>query len=169
KELYIWSRLDHTNILQLQGFVLEGDYPVVIAEWMENGTLREYLQKRTDCSVEDMVILLYSSSVHCISLLYHQILGIANGVDYLHRQNVVHSDLKADNVLVNHLGDPLICDFGISRMLSSTVTFAGATSGGIKGSMRWMAYELLDFSSDGHHTKESDVWAFGMTVYVSRH
>ncbi|EJC97441.1 kinase-like protein [Fomitiporia mediterranea MF3/22] len=98
---------------------------------------------------------------------FEKILGFANGLDYLHREDIVHSDLKADNVLINQFGTPLICDFGISRMLSATASVAAITSGGLKGSIRWMAYELLDFESldGGHHTKESDVWAFGMTVY----
>ncbi|EJC99187.1 uncharacterized protein FOMMEDRAFT_160759 [Fomitiporia mediterranea MF3/22] len=42
---------------------------------------------------------------------------------------------------------------------------AAVSSGGIKGSLRWMAHELLEFSSDSRHTKQTDVWAFGMTVY----
>ncbi|EJD03396.1 kinase-like protein, partial [Fomitiporia mediterranea MF3/22] len=148
KELYIWSRLSHENVLPLQGFALDKGFPIVISEWMANGTLREYLKKHPGCSVEDMI------------------LGITNGVDYLHKQNVVHSDLKADNVLINRDGHPVICDFGISRMVSATAAFAATTSGGFKGSVRWMARELI---LNGHHTRESDVWAFGMTAYVGCH
>ncbi|EJC99208.1 kinase-like protein [Fomitiporia mediterranea MF3/22] len=147
KELYVWSKLGHPNILPLRGFALEGAYPLVISDWMENGTLREYLRDHAECDVEPLIV------------------KIASGVNYLHRQDVVHSDLKADNVLISNHGEPLICDFGMARMLSASLTLAATSSGGIKGSLRWMAYELLDFSNDSHHTKETDVWAFGMTVY----
>ncbi|EJD07112.1 kinase-like protein [Fomitiporia mediterranea MF3/22] len=147
KELYVWSKLKHPNILPLRGFALEGAYPLVISEWMENGTLREYLQVHPNCNAEPMIV------------------GIAKGLDYLHGLGIIHGDLKADNVLISSHGEPLICDFGISKMLSASLTIAAASSGGMKGSLRWMAYELFDLSSNGQLTKESDIWAFGMTVY----
>lgn len=61
-------------------------------------------------------------------------------------------------------------DFGISHLLISATTVDTATAAN-KGSLRWQALELLDESpSDGldaaYHTKESDIWAFGMTCLV---
>lgn len=68
-------------------------------------------------------------------------------------------------------GEPLICDFGISRMLdSSQSNFVSTTHNGqLRGSMRWMARELLrpDGDEEPKHSKETDVWAYGMTLYVS--
>ncbi|KAL5498961.1 hypothetical protein ACEPAH_1479 [Sanghuangporus vaninii] len=147
KELSVWSKLRHANILPLLGFVKEGDYPSVISEWMENGTVKQYMKS--------------NPSVDPVPL----IAGIAAGVRYLHMKNVVHSDLKADNVLVGHSGEPLICDFGISRILSHSLSNGGTSSASLKGSARWMAPELFNIEIDAHHTKETDMWAFGMTVY----
>lgn len=75
------------------------------------------------------------------------------------------------NILSSPSGVPLIADFGISRLPSATMT----CTTNVKGTMRWMAVELI-FSprldpSDLHsppssHTKSTDVWAFGMTVLV---
>lgn len=76
-----------------------------------------------------------------------------------------------DNVVVSSDGVPLIMDFGISHILISTTTAETATAAN-KGSLRWQARELLadeaplDELSVMHHTKESDVWAFGMTCLV---
>ena len=73
------------------------------------------------------------------------------------------------NILSGHDGRPVLPDFGISRLLINSVTIVGTTS--IKGNTRWMAPELL-LPEDGveleHlcHTKATDVWAFGMVVYV---
>lgn len=61
----------------------------------------------------------------------------------------------------------MLSDFGISHMLSSTTAFMG-TTGGLKGSVRWMAYEQLTGAAESVFSKEADVWAFGMTIYVSR-
>ncbi|KAL5522769.1 hypothetical protein ACEPAG_8787 [Sanghuangporus baumii] len=147
KELFVWSKLRHANILPLLGFVKEGDYPSVISEWMENGTIKQYMKSSPSVDPEPLIA------------------GIAAGVRYLHMKNVVHSDLKADNVLVGHSGEPLICDFGISRILSHSLSNGGTSSASLKGSARWMAPELFNVEIDTHHTKETDMWAFGMTVY----
>ena len=73
-------------------------------------------------------------------------------------------------------GDPLLADFGVSRMLAATLTLDKSTSSSVKGSSRWMAIELLapcieePDETDGVpslQTKESDVWALGMTFYVT--
>ena len=63
---------------------------------------------------------------------------------------------------------PLVTDFGISHALATSSARAQTTSGA-KGTVRWMAVELFGFgsASSTKATKESDVWAFGMTVYVS--
>ena len=64
----------------------------------------------------------------------------------------------------------MITDFGISRIVVNSMTIAGPTS--VKGNARWMAPELLGIcsveSTSVHeaHTKATDVWAFGMVVYV---
>ncbi|EJC99228.1 kinase-like protein, partial [Fomitiporia mediterranea MF3/22] len=148
KELYVWSKLAHENILPLLGYVLEGDYPSVVSEWIENGTVTKYLKHNSSADPEKLI------------------LGIAAGMDYLHDQDIVHSDLKADNVLVGPSSQPLICDFGMSRTLASSLSIEATTLSDVRGSVRWMAIELLDINLDSLHTKETDVWAFGMTVYV---
>ena len=65
--------------------------------------------------------------------------------------------------------DPLLADFGISSIMTSSSTTNSTT--GIKGSARWMAFELLsprleETEESGKHTKKTDVWAYGMVVYV---
>ena len=85
--------------------------------------------------------------------------------------NTIHTnDIEKGNILISPGGSPLLCDFGISRVLVEAGTVAGTTS--LKGSLHWMAVELVNPSSfapeEGKsHTKKSDIWAFGMVVYVS--
>ncbi|TDL14287.1 kinase-like protein, partial [Rickenella mellea] len=166
KELKIWSRLNHQNVLQLRGYTLDcyGDFPALISEWMTNGTVRNYLEKNPEVDFFDMVK------------------GIADGLEYLHKEEVVHADLKSENVLISISGTPLLTDFGISRTL--IVTHTVTTLGQFLGSVYWMAYELLapqEWSPQGNvdtnfvntlkqtkpavPSKETDVWAFGMVVY----
>lgn len=116
--------------------------------------------------------------------------GIASGLAYLHTQNIVHSDMKSvrpfddpgsditpqthlfllpfqGNVLISPEGEPLVTDFGISHMLSSSSIVSLAT--GTYGTMRWMAYEQINVEegqATTPYTFQTDVWSFGMTVLV---
>lgn len=65
-------------------------------------------------------------------------------------------------------GQALLTDFGVSRMDALS---AGFTTHTVKGSTRWQAKEFFDILEDDApapiHTVNTDIWAFGMTVYVS--
>ena len=63
-------------------------------------------------------------------------------------------------------GDPVICDFGFSRVLCPSL-IVESLGEGAKGTLHYMAIEL-HVNPDATATKAADVWAFGMTLYVSR-
>lgn len=77
---------------------------------------------------------------------------------YLHQHQVVHGDMKAQNVLISDTGHALLCDFGLSKALQSMVT---STELHGAGSTRWMAPEIFDGESK---TSQSDVYAYGITI-----
>ncbi|KAI5122713.1 hypothetical protein M0805_009766 [Coniferiporia weirii] len=154
REIYIWSKLIHPNISLFLGFVnnVTTGLPSLVSEWMENGTVLEYVKKHPERDV------------------LHLILGMAKGLEYLHDNGIVHSDIKSDNVLIDASGEAVICDFGISRAINATQAALGGNTtapGGANGAYRWMARELFDPKGgpDTKHTKETDIWAFGMTIY----
>ncbi|KAL5513997.1 hypothetical protein ACEPAG_2758 [Sanghuangporus baumii] len=152
RELYIWSKLSDRRILPLEGLFLEGSScPSFVSRWMENGTVVMYLESHPDVDLLRLVT------------------GIAEGVTYLHLNGIVHSDIKPDNVLISESGEPLLCDFGVSRMLVASRSFnfsSSLTGGGLRGTLRFMSKELLQATdlSPAVYSKASDVWAFGMTV-----
>ncbi|KAI5122712.1 hypothetical protein M0805_009765 [Coniferiporia weirii] len=153
REIYIWSKLIHPNVSLFLGFVENTNtgLPSLVSEWMENGSVLTYVKDHPE---RDVVPL---------------ILGMAKGLEYLHDNGVVHSDVKSSNVLVGPTGDAVICDFGISRAMNATQPVLGGNTtapGGVIGTYRWMARELFDHKNGSiKHTKASDVWAFGMTAY----
>ena len=55
-ELRLWSKLRHSNILPLIGYLLEGNYPSIVSEWMENGTARSYVINN-DLSVTELFLM----------------------------------------------------------------------------------------------------------------
>lgn len=58
----------------------------------------------------------------------------------------------------------MICDFGSARMVSPSCTLANLSST-VKGTTQFWAPELIETDHE-RHSKETDVWAFGMAVYV---
>ncbi|KAL5532021.1 hypothetical protein ACEPAF_5585 [Sanghuangporus sanghuang] len=147
REIYVWSKLDHENILPLMGYAIDTmtGFPLLVSRWMENGSAWAYVNSHPNPDVLRLVT------------------GIASGLAYLHRNRVVHSDIKSDNVLVSASGNALICDFGCSRMVAASWSLANLSSG-IRGTSRYLAYELVA-PVPSCHTQKTDVWAFGMTVY----
>jgi len=100
------------------------------------------------------------------------LLQIASGLNYLHGSEVeiIHGDLKAENVFVDEDGTLRIGDFGLSRMLCNQSLWVTAATHAA-GTVRWMSPELINGSS-ATSTKESDVYAFGMTaveIFTGQH
>ncbi|KAL5493022.1 hypothetical protein ACEPAI_4470 [Sanghuangporus weigelae] len=147
KEIYVWAKLRHNNILPLLGYAFEQKtkYPLLVSEWMENGSAWDFVISNPNCD------------------LMHIITDVAHGLAYLHENGVVHSDIKSDNVLISRSGDALLCDFGFSRMITASRTYAKISTT-IKGTDRYMAPEFFNIP-DSKHSKKTDVWAFGMTVF----
>ncbi len=93
------------------------------------------------------------------------LLDAARGLEYLHSCNIMHGDLKPQNVLLKTAGNDrrgFVCklgDFGLSRMLPETQTHVNT---GSYGTVTHASPELL---TDGRLTKASDVFAFGILLW----
>lgn len=84
----------HKNILPLEGYLMEGAYPSLISEWMENETASDYVKQHPSIDRTKLVGST-SSSIYATTDTFGEILGIAEGLHYLHSHDIVHSDLKA--------------------------------------------------------------------------
>ncbi|XP_022921919.1 uncharacterized protein LOC111430035 [Cucurbita moschata] len=143
--------LHHPNVVAFYGIVLDGPGGSVatVTEYMVNGSLRNALLKN-EKSLDKRKRLLIA-------------MDVAFGMEYLHRKNIVHFDLKSDNLLVN-LRDPHrpICkvgDLGLSKVKRQTLI-----SGGVRGTLPWMAPELLNGSSN-MVSEKVDVFSFGIVLW----
>ncbi|XP_061350746.1 uncharacterized protein LOC133295881 isoform X2 [Gastrolobium bilobum] len=143
--------LHHPNVVAFYGVVLDGPGGSVatVTEYMVNGSLRNALQ---ECArnLDKRKRLLIA-------------MDVAFGMEYLHGKNIVHFDLKSDNLLVN-LRDPHrpICkvgDLGLSKVKRQTLI-----SGGVRGTLPWMAPELLNGSSS-LVSEKVDVFSFGIVMW----
>ena len=94
RELKIWACLrKHRNILPFLGFMLHEGLLCSVSEWMENGNIIDYLTKNDD--VDRVIVVCVSSlKLRGLSLTLEKAKGVASGLEYIHNEGIVHSDLK---------------------------------------------------------------------------
>lgn len=99
--------------------------------------------------------------------LWHFLHDVADGLAYLHGKDILHHDIKPDNVLCDTEGNFLITDFGISTKMRSTLrrnsTHQTNAATAVGGSIPYMAPEM--FNANAQAVKASDVWALGATLF----
>jgi len=91
---------------------------------------------------------------------------VADGLAYLHEQDVVHRDIKPDNILRDANGRFLITDFGLSLRMRSTLrrnSTRQQNADNVAGTIGYMAPEL--FMANAEAVKATDIWALGATLY----
>ncbi|TEB26718.1 kinase-like protein [Coprinellus micaceus] len=167
RESRLWFSLSHPNILPILGLASRGRFnspiPAYVMPFCRNGNALAYVQK--------------NPSAPRLPLIR----GVADGLGYLHSQNIVHGDLKAANIMISS-GDhrALISDFGSSKILK----VKGFTTN-VAYSWKYLAIELMIEAQNDRApahgtmtTHQSDVWAFGMVcgeivggseVFVKKH
>ncbi|CAE6367489.1 unnamed protein product [Rhizoctonia solani] len=169
RELYVWSKCRHRNILKLLGVANYNNQIAMVSPWMTNGDLPRYLSKYPEadryilvkvmCSqVADAVAYLKDNKI--VSICVHANLDLA----LIPLANVkVHGDIKGTNILISEYHVPKLTDFG-SSALSKYTTLAFTVGNGTQPVMtlRWTAPEI--FIEGTVHTFESDVYALGMTI-----
>ncbi|CAA2960137.1 Probable serine/threonine-protein kinase DDB_G0272254 [Olea europaea subsp. europaea] len=143
--------LHHPNVVAFYGVVLDGPDGSVatVTEYMVNGSLRNALQKSERILDKRKRVMI--------------VMDVAFGMEYLHGRNIVHFDLKSDNLLVNlrdsHRPICKVGDLGLSKAKCHTLI-----SGGVRGTLPWMAPELLNGSSS-LVSEKVDVFSFGMVMW----
>ncbi|CAM0943591.1 unnamed protein product [Alopecurus aequalis] len=151
KEAQILSSLHHPNVVSFYGVVRDGPDGslATVTEFMINGSLKQFLRKK-DRTIDRRKRVILA-------------MDAAFGMEYLHGKNIVHFDLKCENLLVN-MRDPQkpICkigDLGLSKVKQHTLV-----SGGVRGTLPWMAPELLSGKSD-MVSEKIDVYSFGIVMW----
>ncbi|EJU03723.1 kinase-like protein, partial [Dacryopinax primogenitus] len=151
REVSVWARLHDKNVLRFLGVRPQddGNSLWLVSPWMEKGDVKTYLTN--------------NPNINRFSLASH------NGVAYLHKNNIVHGDLKANNILVTSDGQPQLADFGLSVVLDDVLP-EQTTSTMFAGSVRWMSPERIQPAKFGltHascRTLAGDVHSLAMTLW----
>ncbi|KAF8331637.1 kinase-like domain-containing protein, partial [Cantharellus anzutake] len=143
REMRVWSQLTHAHIVQLYGwisYIKEDFQPSLVSNWCGGGNVQEFLHQHPDADRRALIC------------------GIAHGVEYLHSEDVVHGNIRPENIVMN--GEiPQLCGFGLSFILWDRSTWPDS----VAGTTRYIAPEVF-FDEVRNKDKESDVWGFGCTA-----
>ncbi|KAI1860322.1 uncharacterized protein JN550_011588 [Neoarthrinium moseri] len=145
-EIETMQYLDHVNIVQYLGCERKETSISIFLEYISGGSIGSCLRKHG--KFEEPVV----------SSLTRQTLS---GLAYLHREGVLHRDLKADNILLDLDGTCKISDFGISKKTDDI--YGNDKTNSMQGSVFWMAPEVIRSQGEGYSAKV-DIWSLGCVV-----
>ena len=135
--------LHHPYIVQLYDFDIQEDIPFLVLQYAPNGSLARHEGQRLP-----------------LDIIIQYINQIASALQYAHDRNIVHRDIKPDNVLVGSQGELLVSDFGIA-VISKTGRTSLQSNYNVGGTPFYMAPEMFR----GKPEKASDQYALGVMVY----
>ncbi|KNZ79996.1 Ephrin type-A receptor 2 [Termitomyces sp. J132] len=154
REAIVWAQLLHPNILPFCGLLKLQSRLSFVSFWAANGALGDYLARNPQANRLLLVRLPKFS-----------------GVEYLHKNDIIHADLKGANVLIDSSGRASLGDFGLSNVMDPEIIkwTSLSTLASEGGSTRWHAPELLQsedaFDDKVYATKASDVYAWAGICY----
>lgn len=144
-EAHIMKKLRHPHLIQLYAVCTEVEPIYIVTELMKHGSLLEFLLKGDGKTVRLPVLLDMSAQV-------------ADGMQYLEKQNYIHRDLAARNILVGEHNTCKVADFGLARLV---VNDEYNPHEGAKFPIKWTAPEAALYN---RFTIKSDVWSFGVLL-----
>ncbi|XP_061350608.1 LEAF RUST 10 DISEASE-RESISTANCE LOCUS RECEPTOR-LIKE PROTEIN KINASE-like 2.5 isoform X2 [Gastrolobium bilobum] len=148
------SSTSHVNVVTLLGFCFEGRKKALIYEFMSNGSLEKFIYRNGH---EAVASLNWED-------LYQIAMGIARGLEYLHRgcnTRILHFDIKPHNILLDENFCPKISDFGLAKLCPRKESMISMSDA--RGTIGYVAPEMWNRHFGGVSHK-SDVYSYGMML-----
>ncbi|KDQ51595.1 hypothetical protein JAAARDRAFT_199049 [Jaapia argillacea MUCL 33604] len=170
QEALVCRQICHPSILPFHGVwrEKEGKLPYLLAPWMAHGNAHKFSQAERRGHVIDRLV---SGAVSLPSHAYtrhleQQLIGVVEGLAYLHQEGIIHGDLTGKNILVEESDGAYraqLCDFGLAILFTSPSSQlyyqSNSSGGGERGTIRWMAPETL-FPQYSKPSFETDMYQF---------
>ncbi|XP_020212507.1 probable LRR receptor-like serine/threonine-protein kinase RKF3 [Cajanus cajan] len=152
-EVEVIASVRHVNLVTLRGYCtattdLEGHQRIIVTDLMENGSLFDHLvgsaKKNLSWPIRQKIAL-----------------GTARGLAYLHygaQPSIIHRDIKASNILLDHKFEAKVADFGLAKFKPEGMTHISTKVAGTMG------YVAPEYALYGQLTERSDVFSFGVVL-----
>lgn len=143
QEADVFAKLEHPYILPIYDYGEQDDHLFLVVRLMEGGTLENFVRGK-ELPLDDL------------DRLVNQ---IAQALDFAHENNVIHRDLKPNNVLLDKFGNASLMDFGIAKIISSAQATNVST---MLGTPAYMSPE--QWRMDGIDGR-ADIYSLGVMLY----
>ena len=155
REIEVLEVLQHRNCIQMQAYCYYKNIVYIIVPHAQGEVLLDWLHQKKQLTEMETAIIAHS---------------ILQGVSYLHSKNIVHRDLKLENLMFSSPGDIQslkILDYGFSKHFESN----GDTLSTVCGSPQYVAPEILNISMGAtgpnmQYTQACDCWSIGVIIYM---
>jgi len=144
REAKLLAQLQHPHILPVFDYGEADGYPYIVMPFIQSGTLAQLIQKRQ----------------LSLSEIRRVMTQVGEALSYAHAQGMIHRDIKPSNILIDERGNCLLTDFGLARMVESSIKIT--TSGAVMGTPAYMSPEQGMGSVIDHR---SDIYSLGIILY----
>lgn len=144
REALATSELSHPNIVSVLDVGTDHGLPYMVMEYVDGPDLKDYIRENSPLDLREVIQIMDQ---------------ILSAVALAHKHNVIHRDLKPQNILMDKRGNIKIADFGIAVALNqSSITQTNS----VMGSVHYMSPEQ---TRGGLVTKQSDIYSLGIILY----
>ncbi len=134
--------LEHPNIVNIYDVGSEEGLHYIVMEYVEGITLKTYIEKKEQLSFKEAVSIA---------------IQVARGIEAAHNKNIIHRDIKPQNIIISTEGKVKVTDFGIARAAS-----ANTISSDVMGSVHYSSPEQ---ARNGFVDNRSDIYSLGIVMY----
>ncbi len=159
RELRFLLTLQHPNIVICWACDYWMNHRYLVTDYCAGGTLRQLMESRASLNLGQV-----NYSPHHLLTALSLIEGILSGLTHAHDQNIIHCDIKPENILLDVRSQnmvPRIADFGIARLAQDLTQSSKPSGTGMSGSPAYMAPERFY----GQHSVSADLYATGVLMY----
>jgi len=136
------ARLQHPNIVNVYDVAEDRGLYYIVMELVEGITLKDYIQKKGKLTPKEVIGIT---------------LQVCAGIEAAHSNNIIHRDVKPQNIIISKEGKVKVTDFGIAKATSSNTI-----STNVMGSVH---YKSPEQARGGFSDAKSDIYSLGITMY----